>query len=65
MHHGKYAPGMSLLGQHVPYGRMMDPVIQYLGVNKGEGEHGCPIVDTRDGVPIHDRVIVHNGWKPS
>ena len=52
-------------GWHIPHGRMEDPVIQYLGVNKGDGKHGRPIIDAPDGVPIYGQVIVHNGWKPS
>ena len=53
MHHGEYPPEVLLLGRHIPHGRMEDPVIQYLGVNKGDREHRHPIVDARDGVPIY------------
>ena len=63
--HGEDMPGVLLLAGCLPHRGVGTPVIQYLSVDEHDREEGHPIVDTRDGIPIHGEVFVHNGRKPS
>ena len=63
--HGEDTLEVLLLAGHLPHRGVGTPVIQYLGVDQHDREEGHPIIDARDGIPIHGEVIVHNGQKPS
>ena len=51
--------------QHLPYGRVSKPVVQFLCIYECDWEKGRPVIDARDSIPVDRDLVVHDGRESS